>query len=77
MKTNLFKIYLLFFFLLTDFMAFAQPGMGANDGNPSDLENDGDGDSTPEAPINGKLIWLGITAILFAYYTYKNNRKEA
>lgn len=70
MKNNLFKIYILSFFLLTDFMLFAQPG--DNDGTGG-LE----GNDPPPAPINGKLIWLGIAAILFAFYSYQRKTKKA
>lgn len=70
MKNNLFKLYILSFFLLTDFISFAQPGQDNPDG---DLE----GDDTPPAPINGKLILLAIAAVLFAFYTLKNKRREA
>jgi len=77
MKTNLFKTYILLFFLMCDFISFAQPGMGANDGTPTDPTLEGDSDTTPPAPINGKLIWLGLVAILFAYYSYKKNKRIA
>jgi len=69
MKNNIFKFYLLSFFLLNDFILFAQPG--------SDQPGGGlEGDDPPPAPINGKLVWLAISAILFALYTFKNKRKE-
>lgn len=69
MKNNLFKLYFLGFFLLCDFIMFAQPGDDSDDG---DLEDD----ETPEAPINGKIIWLLILAIVYAAYTYRNYRKS-
>lgn len=31
----------------------------------------------PPAPIDSKLIWLGIVAILFAIYTFSRNKKQA
>ena len=71
MRKNLFKIYIATFFILSDFVMFAQPG--DDDGDGGGLE----GDDPPPTPINGKLIWLGIIAILFAYYSYKKNRKVA
>jgi hypothetical protein len=49
---------------------FAQPG---NDNPGGDLEDD----DPPQAPINGKLIWLAITGILFALYVYKSKKREA
>lgn len=71
MKNNLSRLYLLSFFLLTDFVIFAQttPGDGTGDGDP--LEG---GD--PPLPINGKLIWLVIAAIVFAFYSYNNKTKK-
>lgn len=67
MKTKLFNIYLIGFFLLSDFMMFAQLPTDTPDG---DLEG-------PETPINGKLIILGIAGILYVYYTFFNKRKLA
>lgn len=72
MKTKLFKIYLLSFFILSDFIMFAQ--------DPGD-EGDGDGglegnDPDP-VPVNSKLIWLGVIALIFAFYKLKINHKEA
>lgn len=69
MKTNLFKLYLLAFFLLNDILLFAQgqdqPGGGL------------EGEDPPVAPINGKILWLALAAILFALYSYRNKIKEA
>ena len=69
MKNNLFRLYLLSFFLLTDFIIFAQPGQDQPGGG---LE----GDDPPVASINGKLILLAAVAVLFAFYTYKNRSKQ-
>lgn len=66
MKTKLFNIYLLGFFLLSDFIMFAQ----ATDTPDGDLEG-------PETPINSKLIILGLAGILFVYYTFYKKRKLA
>ena len=71
MKNKLFNISLIIFFLLVDFVAFAQPG--DDDGSPGGLE----GDDTPPAPINGKLVWLAIVAILYAFYSIRKNRRIA
>ena len=68
MKNNLFRIYILSFFLLTDFILFAQPG---DDDGGGGLE----GSDPPPAPINGKLVWLGIAAIVFAFYSLKRKRR--
>jgi len=70
MKRNLFKIYILSFFLLIDFFAFAQPG--DDDGTGGGLE----GNDPLPAPINGKLIWLGVAAVLFAFYSYKRKSQK-
>jgi len=70
MKNKLFNLYLITFFLLVDFVAFAQPG---DDDGSGGLE----GDDAPPAPINGKLVWLAIVAILYAFYSIRKNRRIA
>lgn len=70
MERKLFKIYVLSFFLLTDFILFAQPG---DDDGGGGLE----GNDPPPAPINTKLIWLCIAAILFAFYSYRRKIQKA
>ena len=70
MKTKLFNIYLIGFFLLSDFMMFAQPG---TDDGSGDLE----GDDPAPAPINSKLIILGVIGIIYVYYTFYKKRKLA
>ena len=70
MKTKLFNIYLIGFFLLSDFMMFAQPG---TDDGSGDLE----GDDAPDAPINSKLIILGIVGIIYVYYTFYKKKQIA
>jgi len=70
MKNKLFNLYLISFFLLVDFVAFAQPG---DDDGSGGLE----GDDAPPAPIDGKLIWLGIIALLYAFYSIRKNRRIA
>jgi hypothetical protein len=70
MKNRLFNLYLISFFLLVDFVAFAQPG---DDDGSGGLE----GNDPPPAPINGKLIWLGIVALLYAFYSIRRNRRIA
>ena len=66
MKNIFFKSYIVGFFLLTDILLFAQPGPGQDQGGGG-LE----GEDPPTAPLDGKLIWLGIVAILFAFYSYR------
>jgi len=70
MKNKLFNLYLITFFLLVDFVAFAQPG---DDDGSGGLE----GDDTPPAPINGKLVWLVVVALIYAFYSIRKNRKIA
>ncbi len=67
---KLFKLYLLSFILLSDFVAFAQPG---DDQGGGGLE----GDDPQPAPINGKMILLAIAGVLFVIYTFKKNRRTA
>lgn len=69
MKKDLLKLYILGFVLFSDFLLFAQPGDESDGGDPLEDED------APQAPINGKLIWLALAGVLFALYVYKNNRK--
>jgi hypothetical protein len=71
MKNRVSYSFLVIFFLLFDFVAFAQ-GPGDEDGGGG-LE----GNDPPPAPINGQLIWLGVLAIIFAYYSIRRYRKLA
>lgn len=73
MKNNLLKVYVLTIMLFTDFIMFAQDDEPADDTATGDLE----GEDLPEAPINGKLIYLAIVGILFVIYTYRKNKKIA
>jgi hypothetical protein len=71
MKISLLKWYMLAFMLVSNFVMFAQdfetdPAQEDEDGN---LEGD-------ETPINGKLIWLAIVGIAFAYSYYAKMQKE-
>ena len=67
MKNTTLKAFFLLTFLFLDFVAFAQPGSDDTNGG---LESD----DTPPASINGKLVWLAIFGLAFAYYTYKKTR---
>lgn len=69
---KLLKISVFTFILLFDFVIFAQGPGGTGDGGGG-LE----GDDTPPAPIDGKLIYLGIAGLLFAYYAFRKYRKAA
>ena len=70
MRKNFFKLYIFSIVLFSDFIMFADPG---DDTPGGDLEDD----DAPQAPINGKLLWLALAGILFALYMYKSRRKEA
>lgn len=61
---NIYKAYLLSFFLLCDFIAFAQP---SSDDGTGGLE----GDDTPAASINTKLIYLALIGVVFVFYSFK------
>jgi len=72
MKISLLKWYMLAFMLVSNFVMFAQePADETGEGEPP-LEND----ETPDAPISGKLIWLAIVGIAFAYSYYAKMQKE-
>lgn len=67
---KIFKLYLLGFFLLSDFIVFAQAGTNTAEG---DLENTNE---PQPAGIDSKLIYLLIIGVLFAIYTmHKRSRK--
>lgn len=68
---SIYKFYIFAFALFSDFMLFAQ-GPGDDDGG-GDLE----GDDTPAAPINGKLLWLALVSILFAFYYFNKQKQKA
>jgi hypothetical protein len=65
---NIFKLYLLTFFILSDFIVFAQPA--ADDGTGGVEGND-----PPAAPINTKLIILLGLGLIFAFLQIKKHKK--
>jgi hypothetical protein len=65
---NLFRLYLLSFFILSDFVLFAQPGDDDGGGGV------GGGDPQP-SPINSKLIVLAIMGVLLVIYTFRKNKE--
>ena len=70
---RIYKFCLFSFVLFSDFVLFAQPsnnddGTGGNGG----LEG---GDPEP-TPINGKLIFLLLLGLTFAFYKLKNATKK-
>ncbi len=68
MKKKLFKLYILGFLVLSDFIMFAQPG---DDDGGGGLE----GDDPLPTPINGKIMWLALAGLVFVIYTIKKYRK--
>lgn len=69
---KLFKLFLLVFLLLSDFIIFAQVGEESDGGDP--LEDTGD---PQPAAIDAKLIYLLLVGLLFAIYTIQKRRKRA
>jgi hypothetical protein len=67
---NSFKLFIFSFMLLSNFMMYSAPG---DDTGGGDLE----GDDAPVAPINSKLLFLALAGVVFAVYTFRNNRKRA
>jgi len=70
MEKNFFKFYIVSILLFSDFIMFAQPADESDGGNLEDAD-------APQAPINGKLLWLAVAGILFAIYSYRKNKKVA
>ncbi len=71
---KIFKLYLLGFFLLSDFIVFAQlPGDDTGGGEPP-LEDPND---PQPASVDSKLIYLLIIGLLFAVYTFQKRNKKA
>jgi hypothetical protein len=60
MKKILKKYYIVFFFLSSNFMLFAQPGTGNGTG---DLE----GTDAPAVPINDYIWLLALTGLIFVF----------
>ncbi|MBF0694372.1 MAG: hypothetical protein IR153_04875 [Flavobacterium sp.] len=58
------KYLFLLFCLLIEFSAFAQ------DFPSEDEEDDLQGDDPAAVPVNGKLLWLLVVGIAFAYYKF-------
>lgn len=75
MKNSLLKWYMLAFMLVSNFVVFAQTDV---DGDPSDETppNTPPLEEGDPVPVNGKLIWLAIVGIAFAYAYYVKLQKE-
>lgn len=68
MNKKLLLAYCFTFFLVNDFVLFAQPGDDDDNGGLDDV------DPAP-APINSKIIILIVAGILFSIYSFRRNRK--
>lgn len=71
MKTNLLKYYIVAFYLCSTFVLFAQPG--TND-NGAGLE--GDGDTTPAAPIDHYVGLLAVIGLVYVFIRFRNFNKN-
>lgn len=66
MKNNLLKYYIAAFYILSTFIAVAQPGSGSDNGG---IDDTGAGDTTPSAAIDD-YVWV-IAAIALVYVFFK------
>lgn len=71
MKKTL-KIAILFYFLLTDFILFAQAGPGDEDNNGG---NGLEGGDPPTASINSKIWGLILIAIIYVCIMFKKRNR--
>lgn len=69
MKNNLLKYYIACFYLCSIFIMFAQPGTNNSGGN---LEDNGGGDTTPGAPIDGYVWILALVGLVFIFIKYRS-----
>ena len=67
------KTYLFLTLLLSDFLMFADDGPG---GAVEDENGNTDG-SVEGVPINGKLAYLVLVAVAFAYYSLRKKEGKA
>ena len=72
MKNNALKYYIAAFYLCFTFVIFAQPG---TDNGAGTLE--GDGDTTPAAPIDDYIWVLALVGLFFVFMKFRaiQNRK--
>ncbi|MFP9099057.1 hypothetical protein ACLI09_08385 [Flavobacterium sp. RHBU_24] len=73
MKNSLLKWYMFAFLFLGNLAVFAQTPDNDCGFPDCHVENDNDTNATP---INGKLIYLSIVAIIFAYIYFKRNNQR-
>ena len=70
MKNTVIKYYIIAFYLCSTFVLFAQPG----DTAPGGLE--GDGDSTPGAPIDNYIWILALLGLVFVFLRLRATQKN-
>ena len=70
MKNTALKYYIAAFYLCSTFVLFAQPG----DTAPGGLE--GDGDTTPGAPIDDYVWVLAVIGLLFVFMKFRAIQKN-
>jgi hypothetical protein len=70
MKNTVIKYYIIAFYLCSTFVLFAQPG----DTAPGGLE--GDGDSTPGAPIDNYIWILALLGLVFVFLRLRATQKK-
>lgn len=78
MKNSLLKWYMFAFLFVGSFVMFAQTTDPDDDEacvGPDCPPLEGDQDTDP-TPINAKLIYLAIVAVVFAYFYFKNNSQK-
>ena len=70
MKNTVLKFYIVAFYLCSTFVMFAQPG----DTAPGGLE--GDGDTTPGAPIDNYIWILALLGLVFVFMRLRAIQKN-
>ncbi len=68
MKNYLQIFFVILLFLILDVSSFAQNPPPPTGGTDGDLEGN-------DLPIDGKLIWLAICGIIYAFYVFSKNSK--
>ena len=71
MKNNLLKYYIAAFYFCSTFVMVAQPG-----GNDTGGGLEGDGDSTPTAPIDDYVWVLALVGLLFVFLKFRAMYKQ-
>lgn len=75
MKNNLLKYYITALYFCSTYIMFAQPGDG--NGGSGNGALDGDGDTTPAAPIADYIWVMAVIGLLFVFLKFKSIYKQA